>query len=49
MVKGDTFRPVVTVLKTKGDAITKIAIDGQEYTLLHKDHINGNKSKSKKQ
>lgn len=43
--KGERYRPVVTILKTKKGIPTKIHVSGQEYALIHKDYINGNKNK----
>jgi hypothetical protein len=41
------YRPVVKVLKEKKGIPTKIFVSGHEYSLVHQDHINGNKSKIK--
>lgn len=43
--KGDTYRPVITVLKSKNGTPTKVAFNGQEYALVHDDYLNGNKNK----
>ena len=43
--KGERYRPVVTVAKEKNGVPTKVIISGQEYALIHKDHINGRKSR----
>ncbi|MEH7392586.1 hypothetical protein [Bacillus sp. JJ1474] len=43
--KGDSFRPVVEVLKAKNGVPTRIEFNGQSYTLVHADYINGNKNK----
>jgi hypothetical protein len=42
-VKGDLFRPAVSVLKEKNGVPTKVKFNGQEYALVHRDYINGNK------
>ncbi|APB37963.1 hypothetical protein BIZ35_15165 [Heyndrickxia coagulans] len=39
--KGDKYRPVVMILKTKRGLPTKIMVSGQEYALIHKDHYKG--------
>lgn len=46
--KGDIFRPIVTVMKSKNGTPTKISFNGQEYALVHADYINGHKGKFKK-
>lgn len=47
MKKGDRWLTVITVLKTNGGTVTKLQFNGNEYALVHKDHMNGNKSKRK--
>lgn len=37
-VKGDRYRPVVTVLKVKKELPTVIQVSGQTYVLRHEDH-----------
>lgn len=44
-VKGETYRPVVTVLKVKRGLPTKVKISGFEYALIHPNHINGRTGK----
>ena len=34
---GDTYRPIVTILKVKKGLPTVIKVSGQEYILRHKD------------
>lgn len=46
--KGEVFRPVTKVLKERKGVPTKISFNGNEYSLLHKDHANGNKNQVKK-
>ncbi len=36
--KGDKYRPVVTILKTKRGLPTKIMVSGHQYSLIHEDH-----------
>lgn len=43
--KGDQFRPVVQVMKSKNGTPTKISFNGFEYALVHGDYIYGGKSK----
>lgn len=43
--KGESFRPVVKVLKAKNGVPTSIEMCGQRYALVHPDYINGNKNK----
>ncbi len=44
-IKGDTFRPILEVLKAKNGVPTKVSFNGQVYALVHSDYINGNKNK----
>ncbi|MET3700148.1 hypothetical protein SAMN05877753_1207 [Bacillus oleivorans] len=39
--KGDKFRPIVTILKTKKDIPTVIKVSGEIYVLRHKDQKGG--------
>ncbi|MBF8418929.1 hypothetical protein [Heyndrickxia coagulans] len=43
--KGETYRPVVKVLKLKNGVPTKVKFNGFEYALIHPDHINGRTGK----
>lgn len=43
--KGETYRPVVKVLKVKKGVPTKVRFSGFEYSLVHPDHINGRTGK----
>jgi hypothetical protein len=47
-VKGETFRPMVSVLKEKNGVPTKVKFNGVEYALVHADYINGGKSRVRK-
>ena len=40
---GDTYRPIVHILKVKNDRPTVIKVSGREYTLRHKDQFRGRK------
>ena len=40
---GDTYRPIVHILKTKNDRPTVIKVSGREYTLRHNDQFRGRK------
>lgn len=44
-VKGDIFRPIVTVRKAKNGTPTSIEFNGFQYALVHSDYINGGKNK----
>lgn len=46
--KGESYSTVVTVIKAKNGKVTKLFVDGEEYSLVHKDTANGHKSKVKK-
>jgi hypothetical protein len=46
--KGDCFRPVVHVIKAKNGVPTRIEFNGQNYALVHDNHINGHKNKVKR-
>ena len=41
--KGDKYRPVVEIIKTKGGLPTVIKVSGEEYILRHKDQYTGGK------
>lgn len=43
--KGDSFRPVIQVLKAKNGVPTSIVFNGHQYALVHPHYINGNKNK----
>lgn len=43
--KGDSFRPVVHVKKSKNGVPTRVDFNGYSYALVHNDYINGNKNK----
>lgn len=47
--KGETYRPVVKVLKAKKGVPTKVRFSGFEYALVHPDHTNGRTNQNKKQ
>ena len=38
---GDTYRPIVHILKTKNGTPTVIRVSGEEYILRHKDQYRG--------
>lgn len=38
---GDTYRPIVRILKVKKDKPTVIKVSGEEYILRHKDQYLG--------
>lgn len=38
---GDTYRPIVHILKVKKDKPTVIKVSGEEYILRHKDQYRG--------
>lgn len=38
---GDTYRPIVHILKVKKDKPTVIKVSGEEYVLRHKDQYRG--------
>ena len=38
---GDTYRPIVHILKVKKDKPTVIKVSGEEYILRHKDQYGG--------
>ena len=38
---GDTYRPIVHILKTKKGTPTVIKVSGEEYILRHKDQYRG--------
>ena len=38
---GDTYRPIVHILKTKNGLPTVIKVSGEEYTLRHVDQMRG--------
>ena len=40
---GDTYRPIVHILKVKNDKPTVIKVSGREYTLRHEDQFRGRK------
>lgn len=40
---GERFRPKATILKMKHGVPTKVAFNGEEYALIHRDYINGKK------
>ena len=40
---GDTYRPIVHILKVKKDKPTVIKVSGEEYILRHKDQYRGRK------
>ena len=40
---GDTYRPIVHILKAKKGKPTIIRVSGEEYTLRHKDQFRGRK------
>ena len=42
---GDTYRPIVHILKAKKDKPTVIKVSGEEYVLRHKDQYRGGKRK----
>ena len=48
MNKGDTFNPVVTVLKEKNGLPTSIKINNHTYALVHNNTVNGAKNKANK-
>lgn len=43
--KGDSYRPIIQVLKAKNGTPTRISLNGHQYALVHPDYINGYKSK----
>jgi hypothetical protein len=45
--KGETFRPIVQVMKAKNGTPTRIEFNGQAYALVHVDYINGRKNQVK--
>jgi hypothetical protein len=47
--KGETFRPVVQVMKAKNGSPTRIEFNGHAYALVHVDYINGRKNQMKKE
>ena len=40
---GDTYRPIVHILKVKNGRPTVIKVSGREYILRHKDQFRGRK------
>lgn len=38
---GDTYRPIVQILKVKNGLPTVLKVSGEEYTLRHKDQMRG--------
>lgn len=46
--KGDLYRPIVKVNKSKNGVPTSIELSGHHYALVHADYINGGKNKEKK-
>ena len=40
---GDTYRPIVHILKVKNDRPTVIKVSGREFTLRHEDQFRGRK------
>lgn len=38
---GETYRPIVRILKVKKDKPTVIKVSGEEYVLRHKDQYKG--------
>ena len=40
---GDTYRPIVHILKIKNDRPTVIKVSGREYTLRNEDQFRGRK------
>ena len=40
---GDTYRPIVHILKTKKRTPTVIKVSGEEYVLRHKNQYKGGK------
>ena len=40
---GETYRPIVHILKIKNDRPTVIKVSGREYTLRHKNQFRGRK------
>ena len=40
---GDTYRPIVHILKVKNDKPTVIKVSGREYTLRNEDQFRGRK------
>lgn len=40
---GDTYRPIVHILKVKKGKPTIIRVSGEEYILRHKDQLRGRK------
>ena len=40
---GDTYRPIVHILKVKKGKPTVIKVSGEEYVLRHKDQFRGRK------
>lgn len=43
--RGEQYRPMAKVLKERNGIPTKVAFNGNEYALINKDYINGNKDK----
>lgn len=43
--KGDRYRPVVTIVKTKKDTPTVIQVSGRTYILRHEDQYLGGKKR----
>lgn len=41
-VKGERYRPIVTVAKQKKGIPTVIMVSGRRYTLTHESHMRGN-------
>ena len=46
--KGDIYRPIVKVNKSKDGVPTSIEFGGHSYALVHDKYINGGKNKVKK-
>ncbi|MGM7719424.1 hypothetical protein [Metabacillus sp. Hm71] len=44
---GETMTKVIKILKARNGLPTKILVEGEEYALVHKNYINGNKGKVK--
>ena len=40
---GDTYRPIVHILKIKNGLPTVLKVSGEEYTLRHRDQFRGRK------
>lgn len=43
-IVGDTYRPIVHILKVKNNVPTVIKVSGEEFTLKHKDQYRGRKT-----